>query len=250
MSTELMEEKAYNSKLDIWSSGCLSTMNFVQHLHQVCHLISCSFIVLISSQNGCVPPLPRGYSQSLSGVIKAMLSLNVSASCPDTFWLFISITARYEALGGTASPTWVSVAHVQVIWDWEDVGWFHFLYCSFSNLLYIDLQRSKHIKQLWSPRNANLELEKQPFGEGVLYARCSLQKDVEIMSLWQHVIESQSALNTCIQEAITKREEELRVAMMRREEVAAAMAQREEEIMGAVRTRKREICKVWGGREE
>jgi NIMA (never in mitosis gene a)-related kinase len=70
------------------------------------------------------------------------------------------------------------------------------------------------------------------------------------MSLRQHVVESQSALDACIQEAITKREEELRVAMMRREEVAAAMARREEEIMGAVRTREEEICEVWGGREE
>jgi hypothetical protein len=76
------------------------------------------------------------------------------------------------------------------------------------------------------------------------------QKDVEITSVPQHVIESQSALDACIQEAITKREEELRVAMMRGEEVAAAMAWREEEIMRAVRTRAEEIFEVWRGREE
>jgi NIMA (never in mitosis gene a)-related kinase len=61
------------------------------------------------------------------------------------------------------------------------------------------------------------------------------QKDVEITSLRQHVIESQSALDARIQEAITKREEELRVAVIRRGEgVAAAMARKEEEIIRRV----------------
>jgi len=77
------------------------------------------------------------------------------------------------------------------------------------------------------------------------------QKDAEIASLRQHVIESQSAVDARIKEAIVKREEELRVAVMRREEeVAAAMARREEEIMGAVRTREEEILEAWRGREE
>lgn len=77
------------------------------------------------------------------------------------------------------------------------------------------------------------------------------QKDTEIASLRQHVIESQSAVDTRIKEAIAKREEELRVAVMKREEeVAAAMARREEEIMGAVRMREEEILEAWRTREE
>ena len=51
---------------------------------------------------GGIPPLPR---RSLSGIIKAMLSLNVSASFPDTFRLLISMIARHEAIGCTTSPT-------------------------------------------------------------------------------------------------------------------------------------------------
>jgi hypothetical protein len=60
------------------------------------------------------------------------------------------------------------------------------------------------------------------------------QKDVEITSLRQHVIESQSAFDARIQEAITTREEELRVAVRHGEWVAAAMARKEEETIRGV----------------
>ena len=76
------------------------------------------------------------------------------------------------------------------------------------------------------------------------------QKDAEIASLQQHVIESQSAVDARIKEAITKREEDLREAVMKREaEVAAAMARREEEILDAVRKREEEIFEAWRARE-
>ena len=48
------------------------------------------------------------------------------------------------------------------------------------------------------------------------------QKDTEIASLQQHVVDCQSAVDTRIRQAITKREEELRVAVMKREEEVAA----------------------------
>ena len=92
MSPELMQEKAYDSKSDIWSLGCL--------IYELCalkppfheaktHAELSIFIRCVrldaplgmyksSFRNGRIPPLPRGYSQTLSSVIKAMMNLNVS----------------------------------------------------------------------------------------------------------------------------------------------------------------------------
>lgn len=101
MSPELMQEKAYDSKSDIWSLGCL--------IYELCALkppfheakthselsmfIRCvrlskigvfslqswliRTIVLWCDRNGRIPPLPRGYSQQLTNVIKWMLNQNV-----------------------------------------------------------------------------------------------------------------------------------------------------------------------------
>ncbi|KAF6748800.1 kinase-like domain-containing protein [Ephemerocybe angulata] len=74
MSPELMQEKAYDSKSDIWSLGCL--------IYELCalkppfHEAKTHSELSILIRNGRIPPLPRGYSQSLFGVIKAMLNLN------------------------------------------------------------------------------------------------------------------------------------------------------------------------------
>ncbi|KAG2349955.1 kinase-like protein [Suillus weaverae] len=74
MSPELMQERAYDSKSDIWSLGCL--------IYELCalkppfHEAKTHAELSIFIRNGRIPPLPKGYSQALSSVIKAMLSLN------------------------------------------------------------------------------------------------------------------------------------------------------------------------------
>ncbi|KAG2145022.1 kinase-like domain-containing protein [Suillus cothurnatus] len=74
MSPELMQERAYDSKSDIWSLGCL--------IYELCalkppfHEAKTHSELSIFIRNGRIPPLPKGYSQALSSVIKAMLNLN------------------------------------------------------------------------------------------------------------------------------------------------------------------------------
>ncbi|KAJ7281578.1 kinase-like protein [Mycena rebaudengoi] len=74
MSPELMQEKAYDSKSDIWSLGCL--------IYELCalkppfHEAKTHSELSVFIRNARIPPLPRGYSQALGAVIKAMLNLN------------------------------------------------------------------------------------------------------------------------------------------------------------------------------
>lgn len=76
MSPELIQEKSYDTKSDIWSLGCL--------IYELCAAkppfaeaqTHSELSMLI--RNGRIPPLPKGYSHALSQVIKAMLNLNVS----------------------------------------------------------------------------------------------------------------------------------------------------------------------------
>jgi NIMA (never in mitosis gene a)-related kinase len=75
MSPELIQEKSYDTKSDIWSLGCL--------IYELCATkppfaeaqTHSELSMLI--RNGRIPPLPKGYSHSLNQVIKAMLNLNV-----------------------------------------------------------------------------------------------------------------------------------------------------------------------------
>ncbi|KAI0743641.1 kinase-like domain-containing protein [Daedaleopsis nitida] len=74
MSPELMQEKAYDSKSDIWSLGCL--------IYELCalkppfHEAKTHAELSILIRNGRIPPLPKGYSPALNAVIKSMLNLN------------------------------------------------------------------------------------------------------------------------------------------------------------------------------
>lgn len=76
------------------------------------------------------------------------------------------------------------------------------------------------------------------------------QKDGEIAALRSKLSDMTSQVDLRVQEAIMKREEELRVLVMRREEeVAQAMRRREEEIMEAVKRREEEVEEAWKVRE-
>ena len=74
MSPELMQEKAYDSKSDIWSLGCL--IFELAALKPPFHEAKTHAELSILIRNGRIPPLPKGYSPTLSNVIKAMLNLN------------------------------------------------------------------------------------------------------------------------------------------------------------------------------
>ncbi len=75
MSPELMQEKAYDAKSDIWSLGCL--------IYELCalkppfHEAQTHSELSLLIRNGRIPPLPKCYSHSLTQVIKLMLNLNV-----------------------------------------------------------------------------------------------------------------------------------------------------------------------------
>ena len=59
----MVHEKAYDSKSNMWSLGCL--------MYELC----ARYLLVVGMR---IPPLPRGYSQALTSIIKSMLNLNVS----------------------------------------------------------------------------------------------------------------------------------------------------------------------------
>ncbi|KAI5887708.1 kinase-like protein [Schizophyllum commune H4-8] len=225
MSPELMQGKAYDSKSDIWSLGCL--------IYELCalkppfHEAKTHNELNILIRNGRIPPLPRGYSQSLSGVIKAMLNLN-PAMRPSAAQLLqherlelafktaetdkmlsavknhkANIIAREREVVAREAAAAEREAQIQVALSEKDAA-------------------IAHLQQLL----AGIQQEQAQ--------RCYTQQDVEL----------------AMKEAVTKREEELRVLVTKHEqEVAAAMTRREEEIMEAVRTREAELFEAMQARE-
>ncbi|KAG6378353.1 kinase-like domain-containing protein [Boletus reticuloceps] len=216
MSPELMQEKAYDSKSDIWSLGCL--------IYELCalkppfHEAKTHAELSIFIRNGRIPPLPRGYSQTLSSVIKAMLNLN-PAMRPSATQLL-----QHERLA----------------------------------LITKVIEAEKMLSTVKTHKSAIIAKERDIYAREAALAEqeakltaLMVEKDAEILRLHNVVSTAQSQLDAGIREAIGRREEELRVAVRKREEeVAAAMARREEEILSAVRQREQEIFDAWRAREE
>ncbi|KAG6888618.1 hypothetical protein C0992_008028 [Termitomyces sp. T32_za158] len=223
MSPELMQEKAYDTKSDIWSLGCV--------IYELCalkppfheaktHQELSNFI-----RAGRIPPLPRGYSQTLATVIKSMLNLN-PAMRPSAAQLL-----QHERLSLTLKV----------------------------------IEAEKILNSVKSHRADNAARERDlNVRESMLREREQQitglvgQKDAEIANLQRMVTSLQEQRNqysrqhmeAAIKEAVAHREEELRILVMKREkEVADAMARREEEIMDAVRKREAEVCEAWAARE-
>ncbi|KII88098.1 hypothetical protein PLICRDRAFT_41218 [Plicaturopsis crispa FD-325 SS-3] len=220
MSPELMQEKAYDSKSDIWSLGCL--------IYELCalkppfHEAKTHSELSIFIRNGRIPPLPRGYSQALSGVIKAMLNLN-PAMRPSAAQLL-----QHERLELVfkVSETEKMLATVKT-----------------------------HKANVAAKEREVLAREAALAEREAHITAFVAQKDSEIASLHHLLSQAQSqrpdVVEARVREAVARREEELRVAVARREEeVMAAMNRREQELLAAVNTREKELCAAWEEREE
>lgn len=211
MSPELMQEKAYDSKSDIWSLGCL--------IFELCALkppfaeakTHAELSILI--RNGRIPPLPKGYSPALSSVIKAMLNLN-PAMRPSAAQLL-----QHERLDLA-----FKVAETQKM------------------LNQVKLHKTTVVarEREVAAREAALA-DKESSLTSLLAA-----KDTEIAGLRALLATAEETHQAKVREALLKREEELRAMVLKQEaEVAARMARREEEIMEAVRRREEDIAKMW-----
>jgi NIMA (never in mitosis gene a)-related kinase 2 len=76
------------------------------------------------------------------------------------------------------------------------------------------------------------------------------QKDSEISALQTRLIEVTASVASLVQEAVTRREAELRSAVLEYEKVVESRVQRrEEEIMEAVRVHEAELLQAWQGHE-
>ncbi|KAF8325191.1 kinase-like domain-containing protein [Cantharellus anzutake] len=84
MSPELMNEKAYDTKSDIWSLGCLlfelCALNAPFHDAQTYNELATAI------RSGRIPPIPKGYSLTLQTTIRSMLNVN-PAMRPSTLQL-------------------------------------------------------------------------------------------------------------------------------------------------------------------
>ncbi|KAL5528207.1 hypothetical protein ACEPAF_7343 [Sanghuangporus sanghuang] len=212
MSPELIQEKSYDTKSDIWSLGCL--------IYELCALrppfaeaqTHSELSMLI--RNARIPPLPKGYSSSLSHVIKSMLNLN-PAMRPSAQQLL-----QHERID-----------FARKVADTEKM------------LQSVKTHKANVIAKERELQNLSTALAQRETTLSTTIA----QKDSEIARL--NALVSQAEERT--KRAIAAREEELCSAVMRREEeVRTAMAKREEEILDAVRKREEEINTAWQKREE
>ncbi|KAF9807752.1 hypothetical protein IEO21_08066 [Rhodonia placenta] len=211
MSPELMQEKAYDSKSDIWSLGCL--------IYELCalkppfHEAKTHAELSILIRNGRIPPLPKGYSPALTGVIKSMLNLN-PAMRPSAAQLLCH--ERIELA--------FKVSETQKLLDAVKI----------------------HKTALLNKERDLVAREQAAAESETSLASIIAAKDEEIASLRSLAASAENLLQTRVREAIARRDEELRAMVLKQEqEVAARIARREEEIMEAVRQREEEISRMW-----
>ncbi|KAH9940387.1 kinase-like protein [Epithele typhae] len=211
MSPELMQEKAYDSKSDIWSLGCL--------IYELCalkppfHEAKTHAELSILIRNGRIPPLPKGYSPAMTAVIKQMLNLN-PAMRPSASQLL-----QHERID-LANKVFETQKMLNTVKAHK------------SGLL--SKERDLAAKEaLLAEREAKM-------------VAVIAQKDEELVSLRNVIANAETTLHQRIRAAIVRREEELRaMAVKKEEEVASRMALREQEIMEAVRRREEEMSRMW-----
>ncbi|KAI0266970.1 kinase-like domain-containing protein [Gloeopeniophorella convolvens] len=211
MSPELMQEKAYDSKSDIWSLGCL--------VYELCahkppfHEAKTHSELSMAIRNGRIPPLPRGYSQALSSVIKAMLNLNPSMR-PSAAQLL-----QHERL--------------------------EFAYKVFETQKQLDNVKFHKAAILDRERELATREAAVTAQEAVHNAVVS-QKDGQIATLQAQLADLTSSIAVQVHQAVVKREEELREAVLEYEKIVGErMQQREQEIMDAVSAREAEVFAAW-----
>ncbi|KZT63224.1 Pkinase-domain-containing protein [Daedalea quercina L-15889] len=218
MSPELMQEKAYDSKSDIWSLGCL--------IYELCalkppfHEAKTHAELSILIRTGRIPPLPKGYSPALTSVIKAMLNLNPAMR-----------PSAQQLLNHERIELAFKVGETQKLLN----------------------QVKSHRAGVFAKERDLVSREAAIVQrENNLQALLS-QKDTEIATLRTSLATAQSSLaslqtafETALAERVRQREQELRALVAAQEgEVATRMARREEEIMAAVRAREEEIARMW-----
>ncbi|KAF9038178.1 kinase-like domain-containing protein, partial [Panaeolus papilionaceus] len=237
MSPELMQEKAYDSKSDIWSLGCL--------IYELCalkppfHEAKTHSELSIFIRNGRIPPLPRGYSQALNAVIRSMLNLN-PAMRPSAAQLLqherlelVFKVAETEKMLSIVKSHRSNLANKEC----EMLAREHTIAEKERQLSTILQSKEEEITSL-----QHMVTQLQAHGEALRVALHEAQQKTGY---------SQQDVDVAIKNAIARREAELRVLVARQEEqVATAMSIREEEIMEAVRQREREVGEAWMKREE
>ncbi|TDL26114.1 kinase-like protein [Rickenella mellea] len=207
MSPELMQEKSYDTKSDIWSLGCL--------IYELCaqkppfHEAKTHSELSVMIRNGRIPPLPKGYSQALSQVIKAMLNLN-PAMRPSAHQLL-----QHERID-----------FARKVIETEKM-----------------LATVKAHKQSIQSREREVQAAEAALAEREAYFIAALaERDREIERLGMQVTQAEQQKH----DAVAKTEQDLRLTHLKREEeVLNAMAKREEEVMAAVRKREAEINELW-----
>ncbi|KAI0358692.1 Pkinase-domain-containing protein, partial [Trametes cingulata] len=211
MSPELMQEKAYDSKSDIWSLGCL--------IYELCalkppfHEAKTHAELSILIRNGRIPPLPKGYSPALTSVIKSMLNLN-PAMRPSASQLL-----QHERI-----ELALKVFETQKM-----------------------LNTVKGHKSALLAKERDLMAREALIVERETKLTAVVaQKDEELASLRALLATAETTLQQRVRAAVARRDEELRAMVLKQEEeVAARMARREEEIMEAVKRREEDVARMW-----